>query len=176
MIDWKYYPSNTKIPDSLLDLVEIFEKHEPEISSENEQALVSNDVLGVLTFSLQEVGYRVETGKSKNDKIKVPVTYKERGKVDLSFDADAYHEENRIVLEVEAGRAVANNQFLKDLFQASMMENVEYLCIAVRKTYTTGKVQKNTSYDYRVVISFFDALYISNRIKLPLKGILLIGY
>ena len=89
--------------------------------------------------------------------------------MDLSFDADAYQAENKVVLEVEAGRAVTNYQFLKDLFQACMMENVDYLCVAVRKTYGNSK-------DYKRVVSFFDALYASNKIILPLKGILIVGY
>jgi len=173
MIEWKYYPSNNKIPDSLLDTVKVFENHETEISSSDGHSLGSNDVLTEITRSLQALGYQVEVSKAKEDKIKVPVTYKERGEVDLAFEADAYHCENKIVLEVEAGRAVSNNQFLKDLFQACMMENVEYLCIAVRKIYVYGK---SKSKDYKKVISFIDALYMSNRIKLPLKGILIVGY
>jgi hypothetical protein len=39
------------------------------------------------------------------------------------------------VLEVEAARGVDNNQFLKDLFQACMMHDVQYLGIAVRNVY-----------------------------------------
>jgi hypothetical protein len=37
------------------------------------------------------------------------------------------------VLEVEAGRGVVNHQFLKDLFQACMMYEVNYLAIAIRR-------------------------------------------
>jgi len=125
--------------------------------------------LSKVTPSLQELNFRVEISKKWKDKIKVPVTYKERGEIDLAFDADAYHSENKVVLEVEAGRAVTNYQFLKDLFQACMMADVEYFCVAVRKNYL-GKG------DYKKVVSFFDALCTSNRIKLPLKGILTIGY
>jgi hypothetical protein len=44
------------------------------------------------------------------------------------------------VLEIEAGRAVDNNQFLKDLFEACVSEKVKYLAIAVRLTY--GKKKK----------------------------------
>jgi len=171
MIDWKYYPSNVKIPDSMLDIVKVFEKHEPQISSDiyDTRENKSNIVLKKITLSLQELNYQVEINKKKEGKIKVPVTFKERGEIDLAFDADAYHSDNKIVLEVEAGRAVTNYQFLKDLFQACMMADVEYFCVAVRKNYL-GKG------DYKKVISFFDALYTSNRIKLPLKGILVIGY
>jgi hypothetical protein len=72
-------------------------------------------------------------------------------------------------LEVEAGRAVVNYQFLKDIFQACMMYGVEYLIIAVRNDY-----QKKD--DFQKVCVFLETLYISNRLSLPLKGILIIGY
>jgi hypothetical protein len=38
------------------------------------------------------------------------------GRLEKSFEADAYHEREGFVVKVEAGHAVANNQFLKDLF------------------------------------------------------------
>ena len=91
------------------------------------------------------------------------------GRLDKSFDADAYHRDLRFVLEVEAGRGVLNNQFLKDLFQACMMHDADYLGIAVRNIY-------GQSADFEKVIRFFDTMYASNRLKLPLKGILVIGY
>jgi hypothetical protein len=50
-----------------------------------------------------------------------------------------------------------------------MMHNVNYLVIGVRKTYRKKA-------DFEKVITHFDTLYASGRIKLPLKGILIIGY
>lgn len=50
-----------------------------------------------------------------------------------------------------------------------MMFNVEYLVLAVRNIYRTHK-------DFERIFTFLETLYISNRITLPLKGILLIGY
>ena len=85
--------------------------------------------------------------------------------------------DHKIVIEIEAGRAVFNNQFLKDIFQACMMFEVEYLVIAVLNEYTfmsNGKQQ--VAHDYLTVKTFLETLYISNRLQLPLKGILLIGY
>jgi hypothetical protein len=38
-------------------------------------------------------------------------------------------------IEVEAGRAVDNNQFLKDIFQACMMFAVDYLILGVKNYY-----------------------------------------
>ena len=69
----------------------------------------------------------------------------------------------------ETVSATENNQFLKDIFQACMMFDVEYLVIAVRNTYRTHK-------DFEIIHTFLETLYISNRLHLPLKGILLIGY
>lgn len=50
-----------------------------------------------------------------------------------------------------------------------MMNDVEYLVIAVRNIY-------RTSPDFEKIEQFFDTLYQSERLKLPLSGILLIGY
>ena len=50
-----------------------------------------------------------------------------------------------------------------------MMHGVEYLAIAVRLDYR-GKPDFETAY------RFLETLYINGRIRLPLKGILLIGY
>ena len=61
-----------------------------------------------------------------------------------------------------------NFQFLKDLFQACMMRNVEYLAIAVRNIYKGNR-------NFESVYRFIDTLYASNRLQLPLKGILIIG-
>ena len=103
------------------------------------------------------------------DKIHIPVLFGRNGTVEKAFDADAYHPAERFVIEVEAGRAVTNHQFLKDLFQACMMHDVDYLTVAVRNVYRKSK-------DFEKVYTFFDTLYKSSRLSLPLKGILIIGY
>ena len=92
-----------------------------------------------------------------------------KGKILKCFNADAHAVEIGWVLEVEAGRAVDNNQFLKDIFQACMMHDVLHLAIAVRNVY-------RGSDDFTKIESFLETLYVSGRLQLPLKGILLIGY
>ena len=58
-----------------------------------------------------------------------------------------------------------------------MMYEVEYLVIAVLNEYKFKvKGNERCSHDYMTVKTFLETLYISNRLKLPLKGILLIGY
>ena len=129
----------------------------------------SNKVLAHISPGLGQIGFRVESGKKKEDKIEVPVLFGINGKMEKCFQADAFLESEGFVLEIEAGRGVLNNQFLKDLFQACMMSDVQYFGVAVRNTYKGNK-------DFEQVCKFFETLYVSNRLQLPLKGILVIGY
>lgn len=177
MIRWTNFPRNKKISTLGRSVIEVFEKHENLISSGKNNHLVgtgnkdshSNSVLLKISKSLIEIGFQVETGKKKAEKINVPVLFGEQGKSLQSFDADAYHLEGKLVLEVEAGRAVTNYQFLKDFFQACVMVDVEYLIIAVRQIY---KEQK----DYETICNFFDSMYSSGRLNTQLKSVLIIGY
>jgi hypothetical protein len=129
----------------------------------------SNEVLEILRKHLAKIPMKIETGKSKGSKISIPVLFGLNNTIDKSFDADAVTTDGKIVLEVEAGRAVDNYQFLKDIFQACMMHGVEYLAIAVRNDYRGND-------DFKKIYTFLETLYISNRLNLPLKGIILIGY
>ena len=129
----------------------------------------SNTVLEILRPHLEKTGFICETGKTQEKKIGVPVLFGFDNKIDKSFNADAISDDGKIVIEIEAGTAVDNNQFLKDIFQACMMFEVEYLVIAVRNDYRGNN-------DFVKVLTFLETIYISNRLHLPLKGILLIGY
>ncbi len=168
-ISWQYYPKSEKIPEHLSKVVKVFEQNEKEITSSTKE-LKSDQVLLKLRNDFLDIGYEVEKSKRRIDKIKIPVLFGINGKLEKTFDADAFDKNTKTVIEVEAGRGVTNYQFLKDLFQACMMLNTDYLVIAIRKIYL------KTFKDFKAVISFFDTLYASQRIKLPLKGILIVGY
>lgn len=162
-----YFPKSAQAPDLALKIVEAF-KCAPGIDSAA-QTNDSNFALKTVAPGLRDAGFVVESGKKARQKIRVPVLFGRDGKTEKSFDADAYHEQSGFVVEVEAGRAVVNHQFLKDLFEACMMHSVHYLAIAVRNSYLGGN-------DFEKVTRFFETLYASNRLQLPLKGILIIGY
>lgn len=168
MIRYQSFPRSIGIDESIKKIVDCFLLFESEICSPQHN-LNSNEVLRVMRDELLKIPMRVESGKTRGEKISVPVLFGEGNKVDKSFDADAVSLDGKIVLEVEAGRAVANHQFLKDIFQASMMHGVEHLVIAVRNDYRGND-------DFDKIYAFLETLYISNRLHLPLKGILLIGY
>lgn len=173
--NWTVFPNSLRPNDVFRSVGSAFDAHMDEIDSsiDRPRRLVSNDVLAVVAPELQKAGFIVETGKGKDQIIHVPVLYGERGQVAKDFYPDAYHEASGTVVEVEAGRAVANYQFLKDLFESCMMDGVQYLCIAVCNTYKSGST---VTKDYEKICTFFQTLYASNRMQLPLKGIMIIGY
>ncbi len=165
---YQLFPRSVGISSELRAVVQCFEAMHDEINSQN-KTLSSDGVLHFLRPHFEALGFTVETGKSKGEKIPVPVLFGLNNHIDKSFDADALSKDGKIVIEVEAGRAVVNYQFLKDVFQASMMHGVEYLVLGVRNDYRGGN-------DFHSVHSFLETLYISSRLTLPLKGIVLIGY
>ena len=168
MIRYQFFPRSVGINEQIQKIIDCFKTVDDQICSP-EHNLSSNEVLKVLRKILLEVPMQVEQGKTKGLKIPVPVLFGLDNKIDQHFDADALSSDGTIVLQVEAGRAVDNYQFLKDIFQASMMYEVEYLVLAVRNDYRRHD-------DFKKIYSFLETLYISNRLHLPLKGVLLVGY
>jgi hypothetical protein len=82
-----------------------------------------------------------------------------------------------IALEVEAGRGTQGNAIYRDLIQTSLLIDARFLALAVLIEYrfkSSGKVV--TSPDYRKTISLLDAIYASDRLRLSLDGVLIIGY
>lgn len=176
MLNFQYYPKNSMLTDNLKKVVNVFNDNYNVISSINDNKLKSNEVLSKCKDGLKRIGYRVE---SKEDgSIQIPVLFGRNNTLEKAFKADAYNECEKVVIEVEAGRGVTNNQFLKDLFQACMMQDVDYLVIAIRNEYKVKSKNngERINRDFEEVCRFFDALYSSERLKLPLKGILIVGY
>jgi len=168
MINWMYFPKNKKPDDVSCQIIDIFEQVATDINSEV-YCYRSDEVLSFVRSGLENIDFSVEKSKQKEDLIAVPVLFGQNGKVEKSFEADAYKESEQYVIEVEAGRAILNYQFLKDFFEACTMNNVDKLCIAVRNIY-------KHSNDFEKVCTFFETIYASGRIGVPLRGILIIGY
>lgn len=168
MIRYQFFPRSRGVTKDIQDVIDCFKAVEADIDSETKN-LVSNDVLAIVRPYLEKHGYKVEMGKSTEEKIDVPVLFGQDNQIDKSFYADALSADGRIVIEVEAGQATENHRFLKDIFEACMMFDVEYLVLTVRNIYRKHD-------DFQRIFTFLETLYISNRLQLPLKGILLIGY
>ena len=168
MLKYQLFPRSQGITEQIQDVVECFNRTYDQIKSP-ENVLKSNEVLDILRPHLEHIGFTVEIGKAKGQKIRVPVLFGLNNSVGQYFNADGISNDGKTVLEVEAGRATANFAFLKDIFQASMMHGVEFLIMAVRNDYRGND-------DFHKVYTFLETLYISSRLVLPLKGVILIGY
>lgn len=185
-LNWYFYPLTTEIPEFLAKTVRVFEDNFNKIDSYTQlekfdqghkKQMDSNDVLKILEPDLEAIGYKVERSKKNEDKIRVTVKYGSKGVEDLSFEADAYSKEQKVVVEVEAGRAWSNNQFLKDIFEASMMIDTDYLVLAVKNIYRRSANNPKSNFeDFSQINKFIETIYLTGNIQLRLKGILLIGY
>ena len=115
MIKYQFFPRSRGVTQEIQEVINSFMAVEQQITSETSE-LKSNEVLQIVRPYLEQLEYTVESGKGVNEKIDVPVLFGQDNKIDKSFYADALSADGRIVIEVEAGRATENNQFLKDLY------------------------------------------------------------
>lgn len=168
MINWQYFPKSESPSKTLLDVINIFSENENDIGSDK-NAHSSDQVLKRLSPHLEKIGFIVETGKKKDQKISLPVSFGKNGRIEKSFDVDGFKKDEGIILEIEAGRGVTNYQFLKDFFKALVIKNADYIIIAVRKIYRKKK-------DFDDAVNFINSAYLSSRLNLPIKGTLIIGY
>lgn len=173
-VRWQYFPKFAAAPEHLKQVVSAFERASDEIATPKNQ-LSSNEVLEHVANHLEEIDFKVERGKSRAQKIHRPVLYGRDGIIDKAFEVDAWQESTGTIIEVEAGRAVINHQFLKDFFEACVIQDAKFLVIAVCKAYKPASL-KNPSNDFEIVSTFMDTLYASGRLQVPLTGVLIIGY
>lgn len=176
---WKYYPPRERPPDWVADVVAVFAAIQGEIDSSAVSGTTSDKALSMLRPGLVGLGFDVEAGKKKLDKIRRPVLFGEMGSEDLAYEVDAFHPGMGIALEVEAGRGARGNAVYRDLIQTSLLVDARYLVLAVAQEYR-HKLKANVAgavvQSYRDARRILDAIYVSTRLQLPLNGILLVGY
>jgi len=174
---WQMCPKTKTAKGLLRDAINVFQKDFGNISSFINVSQTSNSVLNKLTPDLKNLGFAVETGKNKESQINVPVLYGRNGIPLKNFEADAYSSTEQIVIEVEAGQATINYKFLKDIFEACVMDDVKYLIIAVRQEYYYRSQGRHVcSRDFDKICDFLDTLYASNGIQMKLDGTVIVGY
>ena len=174
---WMYYPQWSPPPPWVDKLVGVFATHRTRIDSTVRKRGVkmeSNDVLGVLRPDLETIGFQVEKSKRAEDRIFRPVFFGEFGRPGKTYNIDCYHPEYRLGLEVEAGRGTKGNAIYRDLIQTSLLVDVDYFALAVLNKYQYGASGQEDS--YKSTKDLLDAIYGSERLRFPMKGILLIGY
>ena len=137
----------------------------------------SDDVLLELAPGLRQLGYAVESSRSQADRIRRPVLYGSNGRAEVSYDIDAFHDGDGIVVEVEAGRAASNNATYRDIIRASLILDAAYLVLLLPVAYRfSNRGQLASVPAFARGLDLLSALYASQRLPLPLRGVLLIGY
>ena len=174
-MEWQYFPRSRQLPNHLEVLIA---NVRPSLDAirDGGNHMVSNKVLAQVAIPLRTLGYQVEDPGPPKIKIIRPVLFGINGNVEKSFEVDAFHEPTGTIIEVEAGRAVVNNQFLKDLFEACTIQSANYLVIMVLSEYKPASKKQSPNRDFKTVVNFIETLYSSGRLELPLDGILVVGY
>ena len=140
------------------------------------KGLKSDQVLAILREDLIKLGFEVEAGKRKVDKIERPVFFGEGGKPTLKYEVDAWHSGWQCGLEIEAGRALMGNAIYRDLIQALAMVQVDILILAVPLEYKyRSSGRPAISHDFDKTLRVVETLYSHTRFRLP-YSLILIGY
>jgi hypothetical protein len=175
---WSYFPRNVRPPRWAESFVEVVASVEATISTvEEKTGLGSDAVLKQLSLGLGALGYAVETGKTKDSKIFRPVLFGSNGKAEVSYEIDAFHDDLGIAVEVEAGRGAAGNADYRDIIRMSLILDARFMALLMPIKYrTTSAGKPSTIQAYDRTRNQFDAIYASQRLRLPFEGVLLIGY
>ena len=171
-----YYPRWQSAPTWVTNVVRVFASHRVSIDTAV-YAHESDAALEVVRPDLEAMGFQVETSKSRAGKLFRPVFFGENGAPERQYEIDAYHPQEHIALEVEAGRATMGNAIYRDIVQMSLLVDVDYAVVAVPLSYhykSSGRDAVAPS--YRDCRSILEAIYGGRRLELPFKGFLLIGY
>lgn len=176
-IRFSTFPKTIPPKEISLRVVEVFKKNIDRISTVGlKKGLKSDKVLQELAKDISALGFSVETGKAKNEKIHRPVFFGENGQPTVKYEVDAYHEEQQCGLEIEAGRAWKGNAVYRDLIIGLLLIDVEHLILAVPLTYKyKSKLRDLANTDYQYSKNLIDNLYSQTRFKLP-YSLTLIGY
>lgn len=88
------FPRTEPPPHFASEVADVFKNHELEIGTLHlDKGLTSDSVLSVLRDDLTALGFNVERGKRRGQKIERPVFFGEDGLPELKYEVDAFHPE-----------------------------------------------------------------------------------
>lgn len=172
-----YYPPSTQSPDWVTEFVDVIAAARPRIESAVVTGLTSDRVLAALATGLAGLGFGIETSKKREGKIRRPVLFGPNGQERVAYEVDGWNDEQKIILEIEAGRGARGNAVYRDLVRTSLIVDARYLALGVMLSYRHKSAGKDMSVpSFSDAKNALDAIYASGRLKLPFEGILLFGY
>lgn len=173
---WSYFPRNVRPAGWVPAFVGSVAAHAAEVSTLQQQGPKSDEVLRILAPAWQEQGFLVETAKTLAGRIRRPVLFGAEGREAVSYEIDAWHDGHGIAVEVEAGRGAQNNADYRDIVRASLLVDARYLALLMPLRYAPPSIAKSPVLVYRRTYDLLDALFASQRLRLPFEGVLLVGY
>jgi hypothetical protein len=95
----------------------------------------------------------------------------------ITYEVDAAHPDLGIVVEIEAGRGARGNAEYRDLVRTSLILDANFLVLAQPLAYRfKSGTREGTEYAYLNTVNLLEAIYASQRLRLPFDGLLLVGY
>lgn len=175
--DWFFYPAHAEPPPWVEEFVGVVRAARNSIESRSVDSLTSDVVLAFLRPGLEALGYQVEAGKHKIDKIHRPVLFGDRGRPRVEYEVDAVHDDLGVLVEVEAGRGARGNAIYRDIVRTSLVVNARFLVLGVMQEYRHMSGGRRVAVSsYREAKDQLDAVFASGRLGLPFEGVLLFGY
>lgn len=172
-LQWSYFPRFSSPPSWMIEAIEAIDSQKSQIESKLHDRLHSDEVLEHVRIPLENLGWEIEKGKTKVQKIERPVLHGDNGIPRVKYEIDGWHNSHKAVLEVESGRGWQGNAVYRDLIRASIMQEVDYLLLGVRQQYKHANVTQN---DFEKTREQVEAIYASGRLSLPFKGLLVFGW
>lgn len=179
---WSYFPRNARPEPWVVGLTEAVERHRlaldtTEMTTEGVVKLTSDAVLEDLRPSMEELGFKVESGKCRGQRIERPVLFGDNGRPEVKYEIDAFHDELGVAVEVEAGRGAMSNAAYRDIVRTSLLLDADYFVLMMPIEYrykSNDRVLVNQA--FAKTRDQLSAIYASRRLQLPFKAVLLIGY
>jgi hypothetical protein len=175
---WNYYPRNVRPPEWVDHFVGVVRDAEAAVSTAQVRTGHTSDtVLRHLAPGLRALGFLVEEGKTAAGKIRRPVLFGDDGRPEVSYEIDAFHEDQGIVVEVEAGRGARGNAAYRDIVRTSLILDARYFALLQPTAYRHTSGGRDVSVAaFRETRDQINAIYASQRLRLPFDGVLLVGY
>lgn len=175
---FSYYPKNVAAPGWVGALTATFHEVRKDIDTVRlPKGLSSDHVLRALRPGLIAMGFEVESGKHQSEKVLRPVLFGDEGRPRVMYEIDAFHDDYGIALEIEAGRGASNNADYRDIVRTALILKSRFLALATPIEYKFKNKGKETSIPaYKHTHDRLDAIYASQRLRLPFDGALIIGY
>jgi hypothetical protein len=172
-----YFPRSNPPPAWATAVAKCFNAAQEHIDTSASNGGQSDAILAHLRLGLEAIGFKVETGKKHAEKLQRPVFFGENGKPSHQYQVDAYHARERILLEVEAGRAIMGNAIYKDIVHMSLIADADYAVIGIPLRYRYKSGGKDVAgANYEKAKNILETIWGTDRLKLPFKGMLLVGY